>query len=380
MIENNRSDNETLGPKIKKTIGIGAGIAALAGGITLATNEKGQEAVMVEVDPEAAEAARVKELLAKIGEATVALKKLEGNANVSKEDLIMNPGDVIETMQTASRSVKKINLALEEIKGMGFKVNSVIAYEIVRYNEDILAKLSSGGLISDVLEKGKYVANIEIPGTTITLSPEQSSRALTEKKQLVKDLKRMNTLLGEISEPNMDGYSNNNYVNEEVVFEPPKHRLEFLHAYMTEVLRKDIERKEGGKKYIAGVEGFVFYRAFLEQYGFTTKYPDGVWDLESADRNGVEVDMNRVKRLDKQGKESYKAMMRVALKAMTTYEKTEKVTTSPQIGKLQDKLARWGYFDFSHFDTSYGEETHTAFTAYLEDNTYSDIDELVGLQ
>lgn len=40
MIENNRSDNETLGPKIKKTIGIGAGIAALAGGITLATNER----------------------------------------------------------------------------------------------------------------------------------------------------------------------------------------------------------------------------------------------------------------------------------------------------------------------------------------------------
>ena len=217
---------------------------------------------MVEVDPEAAEAARVKELLAKIGEATVALKKLEGNANVSKADLIMNPGDVIETMQTASRSVKKINLALEEIKGMGFKVNSVIAYEIVRYNEDILAKLSGGGLISDVLEKGKYVANIEIPGTTITLSPEQSSRALTEKNQLVKDLKRMNALLGEISEPNMDDYSNNNYVNEEVVFEPPKHRLEFFQGVMTKVLRKDLERKDGEVEELSGDE-LLWYRSFL---------------------------------------------------------------------------------------------------------------------
>ena len=73
-------------------------------------------------------------------------------------------------------------------------------------------------------------------------------------------------------------------------------------------------------------------------------------------------------------------MIRVALKAMETYEKTERVTTSPQIRKLQELLALGGYFDYRHIDNAYGEETHRAFTAYLEDNTSSNIDELVGLQ
>jgi len=73
-------------------------------------------------------------------------------------------------------------------------------------------------------------------------------------------------------------------------------------------------------------------------------------------------------------------MMRVALKTRDTYDKTGRVTSSSQIKKLQYMLARSGYFDYRHFDISYGEKTHQAFTAYLQYTAPDDIGKLVGLQ
>jgi len=84
-----------------------------------------------------------------IEETKETLSKLDGKSHLSKDDVIRNPGEVIETLQSASRSVQEMNLALEEIEETGFKVNSLITYKQVRDIDEKIAKLSGGGLFSD---------------------------------------------------------------------------------------------------------------------------------------------------------------------------------------------------------------------------------------